>query len=139
MEGGDASAIAGAIVHSTTSWEHPWAICAKIPQEDDALEGNLNELDSKGEQVEGVRVDPEQDITEDVNDHESLDSEEMKSSIYRFLRKLERHDIACRIVISELVSLVRSSARLDIRVTAVPISITRSTPAKKHAARVSFA
>ena len=60
-----------------------------------------------------IRYDKVEDQVSDQvsdDDHESLDpAETKKSSIYRFFRKLERYYIACRVVTSELVRLVRAS------------------------------
>jgi len=60
-----------------------------------------------------------------------------KSSIYRFFRKLERYYVACRVVTSELVHLVRSgnaerNVTVDITVETVPILTTTSTPLEQN-------
>jgi hypothetical protein len=97
----------------------------------DALETNEDNL--QGEQVDGRQTGVDQDDTEDLDDHESLDQIEMtRSSIYRFLQKLSRYYVACRIITSELVALVRSGAEPNITVETVPISMTTSTPADEN-------
>ena len=71
--------------------------------------------------------------TEEDDDRESLDPEEMrKSSIYSSVRKLSRYYVACGVIISELIALVRSGAGVNIKVDTVPISVTTSTPAKEN-------
>ena len=71
--------------------------------------------------------------TEEDDDRESLDAEEMKkSSIYRFVQKLSRYYVACGVITSELVALVRLGAGVNITVETVPISVTTSTPAKEN-------
>lgn len=117
------------------SLEEQWAAYdSKIPHDKvavDALatsEGNLQE-----EQVDAGQADVEQEDTEGLDDRESLDRMEIvRSSIYRFLRKLSRYYVACRIVTSELVALVRSGAEPTIKVETVPTSMTTSTPAKEN-------
>jgi len=86
--------------------------------------------DVQGEQVDGGRMDVD---TEEDDDRESLDPEEMrKSSIYRFVQKLSRYYVACGVIISELIALVRSGAGVNIKVDTVPISIITSTPANEN-------
>jgi OTT_1508-like deaminase len=97
------------------------------------LEVNADEDGVDGGKFEGGLVDIEQEIPEDVDDCESLDSEEMKKSpIYRFLRKLNRYAVACRIIVSELVQLVRLGVGLHITVAEVPVSATTSTPMNEN-------
>ncbi|KIM92201.1 hypothetical protein PILCRDRAFT_114655 [Piloderma croceum F 1598] len=94
----------------------------------------------QGEQVDGGQTDKEEN-TEDLDDRESLDPEVMKkSSIYRFLRKLSRYHVACSLVTSEVVALLRIGAEHNIKVETVPISTTTSTPANEneHASFDSF-
>jgi hypothetical protein len=70
---------------------------------------------------------------EDLDDRESLDQMEMaRSSIYRFLRKLSRYYVACSVITSELVALVRSGAKPNITVETVHISMIASTPANEN-------
>jgi hypothetical protein len=72
-------------------------------------------------------------VSEQDDDQESFDLAEMKkSSIYRFFRKLQRYFVACRIVTSEVVDLVRSNVAIDITVATVPFSNTTSTPAEQN-------
>lgn len=72
------------------------------------------------------------------DDRESLDPAEMKkSSIYRFFRKLERDYVACHVVTSELVYLVRSgdvehNVTINVTVETLPIWTTTSTPAEQN-------
>jgi len=67
---------------------------------------------------------------EDDDDRESLDSAGMND--FRFFRKLERYYIACRIVTSEVVHLVRHNFAINITVATVPILKTTSTPAEQN-------
>jgi hypothetical protein len=81
-------------------------------------------------QDDGGRMDVDQ---EDLDDQETLNlSEMMKSSIYRFLRKLEKYYVACRIITSELVSLIHSGADLNVKVESVPVSTAITTPALQN-------
>jgi hypothetical protein len=70
---------------------------------------------------------------EDLDDQETLNlSEMMKSSIYRFLRKLEKYYVASRIITSELVSLIHSGADLNVKVESMPVSTAITTPALQN-------
>jgi hypothetical protein len=111
--------------------EHQWATYDSSTSEHRVTVDALGtQEDVQGEQVDGGRMDVD---TEEDDDRESLDPEEMrKSSIYRFVRKLSKYYVACGVIISELVALVRSGAGVNIKVDTVPISVTTSTPAKEN-------
>ena len=131
------SIIAASIIISKLSdtYEYLWTpYDLKVPRNkvvDDVLEGNAGMEDLGRQAEEGMDVDGED--LEHLDDHEFLDLVDMKkSSIYRFLRKLERYYVTCRIITSELVSLVRSGSELNVKVETVPILTTISTPAKEN-------
>ena len=129
------------IVHASTiiatygnNLESQWAVYdSKISYNKivaDRPQGLGNEEDLKRDQA--------QDMSEYDNDRESLDPAEMKkSSIYQFFWKLERYYVACQVVTSELVHLVRPgnaehNVIINVTVKTVPILMTTSTPAEQN-------
>ena len=98
----------------------------------DSLESQWAAYDSK---MRYDKVDVSKQVSEDDedDDRESFDVMEMKKcSIYRFFRKLERYYVACHIVTSEVVHLVRNNLATNITVATVPILKTTSTPAEQN-------
>jgi hypothetical protein len=99
----------------------------------DILESQWAVYDSKMHYDKVEVSDQVSEDDEDDDDRESLDPTEMKkSSIYRFFRKLERYYVACRIVTSEVVHLVRHNFAINITVATVPILKTTSMPAEQN-------
>lgn len=125
------------------SLEPQWASYGSKAPRDEVTVSRLETKEEgvQGEQIDGGRVDREEENTEDLDDRESLDPEVLKkSSVYRFLRKLSRYHIACSLITSEVVALLRVGAGRNIKVETVPISTTTSTPANEneHASFDSF-
>ena len=68
--------------------------------------------------------------TEIDDEYETLDAvDRKKNAVYRFMRKISCYSDACCTIARELAALHRSGTPLSIRIEAVPISVTTSTPA----------
>jgi hypothetical protein len=120
------------IEQNASTFEHQWAKYDTGSEDRVAVDASGTQEENVQEEEVDRGPDVEQEQTEDQDDRESLDPQEMKSSIYRFLRKLSRYFVACAVITSELVGLIRSSDGFDIKVKTVSISTTTSTPAKEN-------
>jgi hypothetical protein len=138
----NADEVVDSIVHAyvmverfADSLEPQWAFYGSKKSRDKVAGSGLETKEEgvQGEQIDGGQMDREDENTEDLDDRESLDPEVMmRSSIYRFLRKLSRYHVACSLVTSEVVALLRIGAGRNIKVETVPISTATSTPANEN-------